>query len=98
MQALLQVAHLPQALPGIVPHVTPLTVPVMPFSHPAPPYVNRGGKHRPPPMLKEGVTSPLRQGVRRRPPPNPGGGAGDNSPPNDGGETRRNGRPPTPRR
>ena len=58
MQALLLVAYLPPALPGIVPYVTPFVAPVMPFAHPAPPYVNRGSECGPPPMPKVGITDP----------------------------------------
>ena len=74
MQALLQVAYLPPASPGIVPHVTPLVAPMMPFAHPAPAYVNRGGECRPPPNAKGGSYRPSLRQVARRRPPDPGGG------------------------
>ena len=48
MHALALAAYLPPALPGIVPNVTPVGAPLMLFSHPAPPCVNRGGERRPP--------------------------------------------------
>ena len=68
---------------------------MMPFAHPTPPYVNRGGEHGPPPNAEGGnYRPPLRQEVRRRPPLDPKRGDGDNSPLDDGRGTRRKSRPP----